>query len=261
MLITGGPGNDPVHDPGWPKGAAEIFNDKSRIAYWEGPPFGGGEWHAEYRGEAKTLNDLLVKFAKLDVKNKQVVVHDGVGESFWLNPNGEAGKEKQAQMDWTFMVWQPQSWERLRKLPADLNPTEGATADGPPSQIDVYTGGNVHWADVTVPKELKVVDQRLEAHGFKPDDKTVLEGTITDLSSSKPLAAMIRLERIEPQHTGGYKYSTAAKTTADDQGHWVLKNVPAGWFRIVADADGYVPRVVGYGRFDGQTSWKSYPRA
>lgn len=257
-LITGGPGNDPLHAPGWPKGAVEIFNDKSRIAYWEGPPFGGGEWHAEYRGDAKTLNDLLAKFATLDVKNKRVVVHDGVGHSFWLNPNRDAAKEKQAQTDWTFMVWQPKNWESLRKLPPDLNPTEGAGADGPPSQIDVYTGGNVHWADVVVPKELKIVDQRLEAHGFKADDKTVLEGTITDLATNKPLAATIRLERIEPQHNGGYQYPAVAKTTADDQGHWILKNVPGGSFRIVADANGYVPRVVGYGRSDEQPSWKSY---
>jgi hypothetical protein len=257
-LITGGNGNDPVHDPGWPKGAAEIFNDKRRIAYWEGPPFGGGEWHAEYRGDAVTLTALLEKFAKLEVKNKRVVVHDGVGHSFWLNPNRDAAKEKEAQMDWSFMVWQPKNWESLRKLPADLNPTEAAAADGPPSQFDVYTGGNVHWAEVTVLKELTVVDQRLEAHGFKAEDNTVLEGTITDISTNKPLAATIRLERVEPQHTGGYKYVSVAKATADDQGRWVLKNVPADWFRIVADADGYVPRVVAYGRFDGQPSWKSY---
>src|SRR5215471_2884893 len=86
-LITGGEGNKPVADPGWPKGAAAIFNIKARIAWWEGPPFGGGQWHAECRGDAKALSAVLADFAKLDVKNKQVVLHDGQGHSFWLDPN------------------------------------------------------------------------------------------------------------------------------------------------------------------------------
>ena len=46
-LITGGEGNKPITDPGWPAGAAAIFNHPGRIAWWEGPPFGGGQWHAE----------------------------------------------------------------------------------------------------------------------------------------------------------------------------------------------------------------------
>src|SRR5262245_43601476 len=85
-LIMGGVGNTPIRDPGWPQGAAAVFNVPSRIAYWEGPPFGGGQWHAECRGDAKTLNDVLADFAKIDVKNKRIVVHDGVGHSFWLAP-------------------------------------------------------------------------------------------------------------------------------------------------------------------------------
>ena len=151
-MITGGEGNSPIRDPGWPDGAAAIFNTPSRIAYWEGPPFGGGQWHAECRGDAKALSAVLADFAKLGVQAKRVVVHDGVGRSFWLNPNDEPAKRAAAKMDWSFMVWQPANWERLRKLPADLNPTDPDDAGaGPPSQIDVYTGGNVKWADVVVP--------------------------------------------------------------------------------------------------------------
>jgi hypothetical protein len=41
-LITGGEGNKPITDPGWPTGAEAIFNHQGRIAWWEGPPFGGG---------------------------------------------------------------------------------------------------------------------------------------------------------------------------------------------------------------------------
>ncbi|HEX3449516.1 MAG TPA: hypothetical protein VHS97_14775, partial [Isosphaeraceae bacterium] len=51
-LITGGEGNKPISDPGWHAGAAAIFNHTGRVAWWEGPPFGGGQWHAECRGDA-----------------------------------------------------------------------------------------------------------------------------------------------------------------------------------------------------------------
>jgi hypothetical protein len=257
-LITGGEGNKPVGDPGWPKGAAAIFNVPSRIAWWEGPPLGGGQWHAECRGDAKALSAVLADFAKLDVKAKRVVVHDGVGNSFWLNPNQDPTKRNAAKMDWSFMVWQPDSWQRLRKLPADLNPTNGEDAKGgPPAQVDVYTGGNVKWADVTVPKGLEVVDQRLEAHGFTIEDGIVLEGKITDLATKKPVRGQVRLEQVEPQK-GGYGYTTAAKAQADVDGHWVLKNAPAAWQRVVIEAEGYIPRVLGYLKPDGQPGWHQY---
>ena len=117
--------------PAGPHGAAAIFNHPGRIAWWEGPPFGGGQWHAECRGDAKALNAVLADFARLDVKTKRIVVHDGTGHSFWLAPNREPEKLAAAKIDWVFMVWQPASWEHLRKLPADLNPTDPGDT-GPP---------------------------------------------------------------------------------------------------------------------------------
>jgi hypothetical protein len=88
-LIEGGDGNKPLRDPGWPKGGAALINDAGRVAHWVGPPFGGGQWHAECRGDAKALNGVLGNFARLDVQAKRVVVHDGPGYSFWLAPNRE----------------------------------------------------------------------------------------------------------------------------------------------------------------------------
>src|SRR5687768_11537941 len=93
-LITGGEGNTPINDPGWPTGAEPIFDHSARIAYWEGPPFGGGQWHAKSRGDAKAFNEVLAAFAKLESKNKRLVVHDGVGASFWLNTNREKEKRE-----------------------------------------------------------------------------------------------------------------------------------------------------------------------
>src|SRR5438105_707457 len=110
-LIMGGEGNRPIDDPGWPAGAAAIFNVRSRVAWWEGPPFGGGQWHAECRGDAQALSAVLADFAKLDVKSKRVVLHDGIGNSTWLNINNEPAKRDAAKTDWSFMVWQPANWE------------------------------------------------------------------------------------------------------------------------------------------------------
>jgi len=243
-LITGGEGNSPVTDPGWPKGAAAIFNNSSRIAWWVGPPFGGGQWHAECRGDTKVFNAVLADFAKLDVKTRRLVVHDGVGQSYWLNINREPARQAAARMDWAFMVWQPESWERDRS--------------GPPAQIDVYTGGNVRWDDVKVPAGIEVIDQRLEAHGHSLTDGIVLEGRVTDLATQQPIAARVRLERVEPQPNGSNKYTSVAQTAADPQGHWVLKKVSVGWHRVVVEADGYVPRDVGNEMFDDQPRWQFY---
>jgi hypothetical protein len=258
-LITGGEGNEPISDPGWPASAAVIFNNPTRIAWWEGPPFGGGQWHAEYRGDAAAFNDVLAAFAKLDVKTKRLVAHDGVGHSFWLNPNNEPEKRTAAEIDWMFVVWQSESFDRLRKMPADLQPPDVAEADaGPPAELHVYIGERIRWSDVKIPDGIEVSDNRMEAHGFTPADGTVLEGTIIDLVTKQPIAGRMRLELIEPQSEGGYRYTVAAEAAVADDGRWILKKTPAGWFRVVIDADGYVPRVIGHTKVDEQPRWQRF---
>ncbi|WP_165223797.1 MSCRAMM family protein [Aquisphaera insulae] len=258
-LITGGVGNTPIRDPGWPKGAEAVFNHPARIAWWEGPPFGGGQWHAECRGEAKSLNAILTGLSRMDAKNRRVYVHDGVGASFWINPNREEQKDLDARIDWMFVVWQPESWQRLRAMPPSLNPTDPVDAGlGPPTELHIWTGGNVKWADVVVPEGLKVVDERLEAHGFKAADGTVIEGTAIDLATKAPAAATAELRRIEPKKTGGYDYTTAAEAKADEKGRWVFRNVPSGWYQVVVHGRGFASRVVGHVRPDGQPHWQDF---
>lgn len=227
--IFGGVGNDPVNDPGWPAGAAKVFNVQSRVAYWEGPPLGGGQWHGEFRGSAEAFNAVLADFAQIKTPKKRLVVHDGVGASFWLNPNRTANAPQDARLDWMFTVWVPESFERLRDLPADLR-AFGDDAE-PIPQLDVYTGFNIPWADVRVPEGIEIDDQRLEAHGFSVDDGTVLDGTVTDLGTGQPLAAQIDLQLIEAQETGGYRYSSQAKASTDPQGRWCSSRSPRAGIR------------------------------
>ena len=258
-LIRGGEGSAPVEDPGWPAGADKVFNTEARVAWWEGPPFGGGQWHAECRGDAAAFNQALEAFAAIDAKQKRLVVHNGVGHSFWLNPNREPEKQDAARTDWVFVIWQPDRWQLLQQLPADFRPRgEPAGNDGPVPQIDVYTGGSIRWEDVHVPDGIEVVDERLEAHGFTPADGTVLEGTVVDLQTKEPLVGRVRLERIEPQTAGGSAYANVRTVDADDAGHWILKNVPAGRHRLVIEADGYVQRIGAYAQHDGQPRWSEH---
>ncbi len=257
-VIFGDKGNKPIRDPGWPTGAAEVFNADARIAHWVGPPFGGGEWHAEYRGDAEKFNASLKDFAKIDAPKKRLVVHDGVGRSFWLNMNNEPDKKKEAEADWVFVVWQADLWKQLQELPPDFRPTrENKSEEVPAPQIDVYVGGRIRWEDVKVPDALEVDDQRLEAHGFQPSDGVVLEGTVTQLAGGGPLAARVRLEKIESKQ-GRYEYTPATSVATDEKGRWVIKSAPAGWHRLVVAADGYADRVVDYATFDDQPSWSKH---
>ncbi len=255
-LITGGEGNEPINDPGWPKGAAAVFNTETRVAWWEGPPFGGGQWHAECKGDAAALSLVLDDLSKVDVPKKRVVLHDGFGRSFWLNPNGDKDKLAKSLIDWTVMVWQADRLKFQRGLPAGFRAVE--EAEPILAQIDVYTGGYVRWADVIVPKGIEVIDERLEAHGFKVTDGTVIEGKVIDLATMKPLVATLILEEIQPQKQGGYQYTKLAEATTDAAGHWVVKNAPTAWCRLILQADGYVSRVIGYGKYDDKPRWSEH---
>ena len=116
----------------------------------------------------------------------------------------------------------------------------------------------MHWAEVIVPKGLEVVDERLEGHGFTTADGIVLEGKVLDLATGRPVAGRMRLERLDPRKGVRNQYVVVARADADPQGRWVLKKAPTSGQRVVVEADGYVPRIAGYARFDEQPRWVSY---
>lgn len=256
-LILGGDDDRPLDMPGWPTGAAEIFNVPERVAYWEGPPFGGGQYHAECRGDTDALNQVLAKFAQLENKTKRVIVEDGVGSSFWLNPNNEADKRKRARIDWRFMVWIEQNWQQLKDMPADLNPTNpDDRGEGPPTELTIYTSGNIAWDQVELPEGMELVDNRMASHGFTPDDGWVAQGTVKDASTGAAVEGKVWLEDIDPQTKEGNQGRAAAEVTTDAQGNWTLKNMPQGWYQVVADSEGYLPRIIGYVKPTDQPKWQ-----
>lgn len=258
-LITGG-SDDREHAPeGWPKGAAAVFNSKSRIAYWEGPPFGGGQWHSECRGTTAQLQQVLNDFAKIEGTSRKLILKDGVGNSFWLNPNHEPPKTQASEIDWVFMVWQKDRWQRLQRLPTGIRPsTSNPPETEPAATLTVYTGGSrIDWSQVTVPSTVTVDDQRLVAHGFSVKDGVVAEGQIQTLEGTG-LSATVRLERIMHSDSGGYDYETARSLSTDADGHWVMTRLPAGSFRIIATAAQRVPRIIEYVEITQQPRWYSF---
>ncbi len=168
-MEMGGEGNTPIGDPGWPKGAAAVFNNPARISFWN---WEGARDRAEFRGDAKVLNSVLADFAKVKSKTKRLVVRDG------------AGHFPSESTDWQFIVWVPAAWERPTGIAA-LETYCREIDQCPPPEIDVYVGGKVRWSDVTVPAGIEVSDERLEAHGFTLADGPVLEGKVVDLATAQ----------------------------------------------------------------------------
>ena len=249
-LGTAEEGNKPLKDRRMPAGADAIINRKDRVAWSEGE----GPFQAEGRGGIKAVNQILADFAKVDVKIKRVVVHDGAGQSSVITVDENPQRKKNPRIDWTFSVWPKGKWEHARRhyLRMNLTPPEEAELA---TQIDIFTA-KVRWADVIVPAGIEVIDQRLEAHGFTDADGIVFEGQVNDLSGKKPMVAVVRVESMEIKNEN-WVYTTVAETRSNAQGKWVLKNLSPEGARIVVEAEGFVPRV-DYVSIQDTPHWRSF---
>jgi hypothetical protein len=83
-LIMTGRGNQAVPDAGWPEGALAMANFESRIGWWEGPLFGGGESHFLFCGNTDGFKDALAVFAAIRAPAPDLVIHDGPYEDSFL---------------------------------------------------------------------------------------------------------------------------------------------------------------------------------
>ncbi len=249
-LGTAGEGNKPLKDRRMPAGADSIINRKDRVAWSEGE----GPFQAEGRGGIKAVNQILADFAKVDVKIKRVIVHDGAGQSSVITVDENSPRKKNPRIDWTFSVWPKGKWDNARRhyLRRNLTPPEEADLA---TQIDIFTS-KIRWADVIVPAGIELIDQRLEAHGFTEADGIVFEGQVTDLSGKKPIVASVRVESMEVKNEK-WVYTTVAETKSNAEGKWVLKNLSPEGARIVVEAEGFVPRV-NYVSLQDTPHWRSF---
>ena len=212
-----------------PNGVNAIIDRRDRVARWEGE----SEFHAEGRATTKAMNKILADFAKVDVKKRRLVIHDGIGQSAWINWDKEPGKREEAQIDWELTVWPKGKWEWSRKLSGNINLPVDKKPDLP-AQLDVYTA-NIRWADVVVPARIEVIDERLESHGFTSADGIVIEGTIKEPLGGKPIVGTMRVQRIG-RKDGKTAYPDIAVSRSNEAGICVLKNLPAAWVRVVVEA-------------------------
>src|SRR5436305_2104798 len=82
--------NAPVSDQNWPAGALDLANLKTRVGWWEGPPFGGGEWCFQYRGDTAAFNEAFAAFARIKSPQLLLVIHEGPGDCQFLKDSGNA---------------------------------------------------------------------------------------------------------------------------------------------------------------------------
>jgi hypothetical protein len=253
-LITGGFGNDPVPDSNWPQGAVDLANLKTRLGWWEGPPFGGGEYHFLYRGDAKALNEALELLSKIDAPKVEVEVHSGPNESFWLvdrgqaNPNEPKKPARDPRVDWEFVIWSPANYHHLFNHPQALISAdqENFHQPIPAPKLEVFIGGGlIEWKDVKVPQNVHVIDQRAAQ---KPGAKTAtLTGKVYNVLTSK---AVPKATVSVVQHNAQGKREAILTAETDDKGIYKIEEIPAvdrtTGYSVWIEAAGLAPRDVGY---------------
>ncbi|HEX9046455.1 MAG TPA: hypothetical protein VF988_05460 [Verrucomicrobiae bacterium] len=168
-LIVSGVGHDPVPDPGWPQGSLVVANLPSRVGWWEGPPFGGGEWHFNYRGDTEALNQALTNFAAIVAPALDLVIHDGP------MTNQFGGQGGDARIDWSFTVWVPEAWHYHYNDPHSVSNAvdPNLRKPAPAPRLDVYVGnGLIDWSKVKVPANVHLRDERASAVDTKSSRST-----------------------------------------------------------------------------------------
>ena len=250
LIMVGG--KDPVSDKGWPAGSVDVANHKSRMSYFEGPPFGGGEYTFQYRGDAAVFNDVLAKFAQIRAPDLLLVIHDGPGKNN-IATQEEISKGKD-RTDWCFTVWTPENFYRLyANSGAFISSSQPEfRAELSPPRLDVWTGeGAMDWTAVHVPAGLRVTDERASSHGYAPEDGSVITGAAYDMLTCKPVAAVeVVLEKYNQPKPGAEPpakaYTEVGTAVGDADGRFELKKIPAGNYRASLRCVGYATRSLGY---------------
>jgi hypothetical protein len=244
-LIMVGHGNNPVNDAGWPAGALDLANLKTRVGWFEGPPFGGGEWCFMYRGNSVNIEEAIKAFAAIRAPALQIFLHQGPQNSTFLQDANNPASD--THYDWSFTVWRPQSWHQLYN-----DPRSTFTADSPnfrkpvdPPRLDIYLTDKIDWKKITLPEGVQLIDERA-TDGAKPEKGCALRGDVFDMATGKPIAgAQVTIERQSDKPNTWEKLASAPSNAI---GRFEV-TFPPGNCRITASATGYAPRLIGYQEF------------
>jgi hypothetical protein len=240
-LIMSSQGNSPVQDRGWPDGSLVVANLQSRVGWWEGPPFGGGEWQFLYRGDTETFNEALTNFAAIRTPVLDLVIHDGPEKNVFLREGADG------RVDWTFTIWNPAGWHSLYNNPKvvfDANDSNFRKPVDPP-RLDVYIGGGqVDWTKVRIPANVHVRDERASASGVDLSGGSVIHAEFFDMGNGKPVSgAHLLVEKVSWQTNPAphWEQKLFADAASDSSGRVQIQKIPADTIRISVSADSYAP--------------------
>ncbi len=244
VIMVGG--KEPVQDHSWSAGSLKIANLPSRLGYREGPPFGGGEYQFLYRcSNTEEFNQVLRVFAAIQTPKLELVVHNGPEHSFWLKQEGKELSSPENRVDWTFTVWNPESWDHLFNNPKSLfgsdNPNFRKPVAAP--RIDVYIGGgSIVWEDVKIPENIVVIDKR--SGSFLPEfaDGGLVRGKVFDVATGQPIAGA---EVVLAKYQNQKEWKEVMRGTTDQKGLCQIAKIPPGYYEVRVIAEGYVPREQG----------------
>jgi hypothetical protein len=266
-------GDHPVKNMGWPLGCEDVANLPGRLGYWVGPPFGGGQYHFDYRcKDTAEFSMALETFAAIqvpmslpgslagadervaaqaDASALQLVVHDGPQHSSFFGRPGE-GPEK-LQVDWTFTVWRPESWHRTFSSPkAPFSDHPNYRQPVPLPRIDVYigAGGSILWEEVKVPPSVRVIDRRAESATVRSVEGGLLRAAVYDMATGRPIeGAEVALARCK--EVG--EWEETARAATGYLGLAKIAKAPAGRHEIHVRAAGYAARQLGSYHNQGDT--------
>ncbi|HSV14644.1 MAG TPA: carboxypeptidase-like regulatory domain-containing protein [Tepidisphaeraceae bacterium] len=260
-LIESARGNDPVADMNWPTGAVDLANFKTRVGWWEGPPFGGGERCFQYRGDTAACTEAPAAFARVKAPQLLLIVHEGPGNGQFLKDSQDPNAD--TSLDWELTLWTPENFHRLFNNPKSAFDSVVPEFRGelPPPKLDVYpSNGRIDWSRVAVPANVTVRDERAIASGYKVEDGSVVRGAVYDMLTSKPIAGVdVTIERritsstTQPTTSPAGEYESAAAGTSDADGHYQITHIAPGGYRIVLRHAGHAARMLGWFSFGGHT--------
>ena len=252
LIIVGG--SERIEDRGWPYGSVEMANLATRFGWWEGPPFGGGEYHFLYRCEnTSQFNQALARFAAIEAKRLELVVHNGPKKDFVVD----------GRVDWTFLAWVGKNWDSLSNSSRNFyrladsgstKPVPMARKTMPVPRVDVYLGAEnpIIWNDVKVPANVVVIDRRPGSVAPQFAGRGLVHGKVLDLETKKPIAGarVLLLERVQSTEagtgrsarpgSGGDEWKTVKDVTTNARGLCQIDDVPLGFYEVSVSAEGYV---------------------
>jgi len=216
------------------------------VGWYEGPPFGGGEWCFQYRGDTAALNEAVKAFAAIRAPALQIFVHDGPQNSQFLADDKDPKAD--THYDWSFTVWIPASWHHLYNDPRSTFSADQPNYRQPvaPPRIDVYVTEKIDWKKVNLPEGVQVIDERTPATEKPAGGATgaVIRGDVFDMANGKPIAGVD--VQVEIYKTPQNVYVKVATGTTNANGHFNVDKIPPGHCRVCATGAGYAPRMIGY---------------